>query len=143
MTFEDAGDVLGMVEAPLLVPDGFKVVAASLTEEQLDPTNPASDALIEQRIMVRFEHYGWCVGTVTAKVNDGRRTIERDRVNFVAKFDVDNGAASGDGPLARVVDVYDGSPSAEYESWLLLEPVLAPTEAAALPAAAGGAIVAV
>ena len=88
MTFEDAGDVLGMVEAPLLVPDGFKVVAASPTEEQLDPTNPASDALIEQRIMVRFEHYGWCVGTVTAKVNDGRRTIERDRVNFVAKFDV-------------------------------------------------------
>ena len=94
MTFEDAGDVLGMVEAPLLVPDGFKVVAASPTEEQLDPTNPASDALIEQRIMVRFEHYGWCVGTVTAKVNDGRRTIERDRVNFVAKFDVDNGAAT-------------------------------------------------
>jgi len=94
VTFEDAGDVLGMVEAPLLVPDGFKVVAASPTEEQLDPTNPASDALIEQRIMVRFEHYGWCVGTVTAKVNDGRRTIERDRVNFVAKFDVDNGAAT-------------------------------------------------
>ena len=88
MTFEDAGDVLGMVEAPLLVPDGFKVVAASPTEEQLDPTNPASDALIEQRIMVRFEHYGWCVGTLTGKVNDGRRTIERDRVNFVAKFDV-------------------------------------------------------
>ena len=43
MTFEDAGDVLGMVEAPLLVPDGFKVVVASPTEEQLDPTNPASD----------------------------------------------------------------------------------------------------
>ena len=32
VTFEDAGDVLGMVEAPLLVPDGFKVVAASPTE---------------------------------------------------------------------------------------------------------------
>lgn len=140
MTFEDAGDVLGMVEAPLLVPDGFKVVAASPTEEQLDPTNPASDALIEQRIMVRFEHYGWCVGTVTAKVNDGRRTIERDRVNFVAKFDVDNGAATD---LSLESSMYDGSPSAEYESWLLLEPVLAPTEAAALAAAAGGAIVAV
>ena len=39
--------------------------------------------------------------------------------------------------------MYDGSPSAESELWLLLEPVLAPTEAAALPAAAGGAIVAV
>ena len=140
VTFEDAGDVLGMVEAPLLVPDGFKVVAASPTEEQLDPTNPASDALIEQRIMVRFEHYGWCVGTVTAKVNDGRRTIERDRVNFVAKFDVDNGAATD---LSLESSMYDGSPSAEYESWLLLEPVLAPTEAAALAAAAGGAIVAV
>ena len=80
------------------------------------------------------------MGTVTAKVNDGRRTIERDRVNFVAKFDVDNGAATD---LSLESSMYDGSPSAEYESWLLLEPVLAPTEAAAaLPAAAGGAIVA-
>ena len=80
------------------------------------------------------------MGTVTAKVNDGRRTIERDRVNFVAKFDVDNGAATD---LSLESSMYDGSPSAEYESWLLvLEPVLAPMEAAALPAAAGGAIVA-
>jgi hypothetical protein len=68
------------------------------------------------------------------------RYIERDRVNFVAKFDVDNGAATD---LSLESSMYDGSPSAEYESWLLLEPVLAPTEAAALPAAAGGAIVAV
>ena len=68
------------------------------------------------------------------------RYIERDRVNFVAKFDVDNGAATD---LSLESSMYDGSPSAEYESWLLLEPVLAPTEAAALAAAAGGAIVAV
>ena len=67
------------------------------------------------------------------------RYIERDRVNFVAKFDVDNGAATD---LSLESSMYDGSPSAEYELWLLLEPVLAPTEAAAL-AAAGGAIVAV
>ena len=45
MTFEDAGDVLGMVEAPLLVPDGFKVVAASPTEEQPDPTNSLHSAI--------------------------------------------------------------------------------------------------
>ena len=108
MTFEDAGDVLGMVEAPLLVPDGFKVVAASPTEEQLDPTQPGQRRAHRagQRIMVRFEHYGWCVGTVTAKVNDGRRTIERDRVNFVAKFDVDNGAATD---LSLESSMYDGS----------------------------------
>jgi len=129
----------GEAEAPLLVPEGFEIVAASPTEEQLDPTSPASDALVEQRIMVRFENYGWCVGKITAKVNDGRRTIERDRVNFVAKFDVDNGAATD---LSLESSMYDGSPSAEYESWLLLEPVPAPTEAAALPAAAGGAIAA-
>ena len=111
-------------------------MAASPTEEQLDPTSPASDALVEQRIMVRFEDYGWCVGKITAKVNDGRRTIERDCVNFVAKFDVDNGAATD---LSLESSMYDCSPSAEYQSWLLLEPVPAPTEAAALPAAAGGA----
>ena len=68
------------------------------------------------------------------------RYIERDRVNVVAKFDVDNGAATD---LSLESSMYDGSPSAEYESWLLLEPALAPTEAAALAAAAGGAIVAV
>ena len=50
-------------------------------------------------------------------MNDGRRTIERDRVNFVAKFDVDNGAATD---LSLESSMYDGSPSAEYESWLLL-----------------------
>ena len=105
MTFEDAGDVLGMVEAPLLVPDGFKVVAASPTEEQLDPTNPASDALIEQRIMVRFEHYGWCVGTGrlrrrrrrTSRVVDVRR-LAVGRVRVVAAVRACAGADGGGGP---------------------------------------------
>ena len=44
MTFEDAGDVLGMVEAPLLVPDGFKVVSRPRRRRSSStrPTRPAT-----------------------------------------------------------------------------------------------------
>ena len=42
-----------------------------------------------------------------------------DQVNFVAKFDMDQGRTTD---LSLDATMYDTSPSAEYESWLLLEP---------------------
>ena len=39
-------------------------------------------------------------------------------VNFVAKFDIDDGPTD----LSLELTEYDPSPSAAYESWLLLEP---------------------
>ena len=39
-------------------------------------------------------------------------------VNFVAKFDIDDGPTD----LSLELTEYDLSPSAAYESWLLLEP---------------------
>ena len=40
-------------------------------------------------------------------------------VNFIAKFEIDEGTTE----LALEATEYDTSPSADYESWLLLEPV--------------------
>ena len=39
--------------------------------------------------------------------------------NFIAKFDIDDGETTD---LALEAKDYDTSPSAEYESWMLLEP---------------------
>ena len=55
------------------------------------------------------------------------------RVNFVAKFVMDNGASTD---LSLSAAEYDTSPSADYEAWLLLKPTVQATMA--LPAAAGG-----
>ena len=40
------------------------------------------------------------------------------QVNFIAEFDIDEGAQTD---LALELHEYDTSPSAEYESWMLLE----------------------
>ena len=80
-----------------------------------------SDALLGKVLMVRFEHYGWwgwCKGTITGKVVDRRRTINKEAINFIAEFDIDDGASTD---LSLDVSEYDPSPSADYQSWLLLQ----------------------
>ena len=69
--------------------------------------------------MVRFEHFGWCKGKITGKNVDRRRTISKDQINFTAEFDIDDGASTD---LSLELATYDTSPSAQYESWLLLKP---------------------
>ena len=61
------------------------------------------------------------------------RRIGTGRVNFVAKFVMDNGASTD---LLLSAAEYDTSPSADYEAWLLLKPTVQATMA--LPAPAGG-----
>ena len=46
-----------------------------------------------------------------------RRAIGGDAVNFIAKFDIDDDTTE----LSLEAQYYDPSPSADYESWLLLE----------------------
>ena len=70
------------------------------------------------RAIERFEHYGWCKGTITGKVVDRRRTINKEAINFIAEFDIDDGASTD---LSLDVSEYDPSPSADYQSWLLLQ----------------------
>ena len=79
----------------------------------------------EPTAQVHFEHYGWCKGTITGKVVDRRRTINKEAINFIAEFDIDDGASTD---LSLDVSEYDPSPSADYQSWLL-------------PAAGGGGLI--
>ena len=83
-----------------------------------DSSKAESDALLGKVLMVRFEHYGWCKGTITGKVVDRRRTINKEAINFIAEFDIDDGASTD---LSLDVSEYDPSPSADYQSWLLLQ----------------------
>ena len=48
------------------------------------------------------------------KVTSRSRSINRKRVNFVAKFDIDEGATTD---LSLDAAEYDPSPSADYQSW--------------------------
>ena len=59
---------------------------------------------------------------------DRRRTINKEAINFIAEFDIDDGASTD---LSLDVSKYDPSPSADYQSWLLLQ------EAAGLSAGGG------
>ena len=108
----------GRWEAPLRVPAGFEILSCAPSTEQLDSSKAESDALLGKVLMVRFEHYGWCKGTITGKVVDRRRTINKEAINFIAEFDIDDGASTD---LSLDVSEYDPSPSADYQSWLLLQ----------------------
>ena len=111
--------MLGEGEAPLRVPDGFDIVTCAPAAEALDSSNVASDEMIGKMIIVRFEYFGWCKGTITDKIVDKRRTINKDQVNFKAEFDIDKGDTTD---LSLGLGEYDTSPSADYQSWLLLAP---------------------
>ena len=96
------------------------------------PTAPAANMLIGSKIIVKLEHYGWCIGTLTEKNTNRRRKINGKMVNFIAKFDIDGGETTD---LSLEVTEYDISAFAGYESWLLLEPLveMEPTVEAAEP----------
>ena len=49
---------------------------------------------------------------------DRRFKNKGNMVNFIAKFDIDEGTTQ----LSLELSDYDISPDAEYDSWLLLEP---------------------
>ena len=84
---------------------------------------PCCDVLLYQPTVAtaRCVDYGWCKGTIIGKINDRRRAIEGDTVNFLARFDIDQGRSTD---LSLEASMYDTSTSADYESWLLLEEVL-------------------
>ena len=56
------------------------------------------------------------------------RKIGGVQVNLIAEFDIDEGARTD---LALEANEYAPSPSANYESWLLLEPIPVPAPAPA------------
>ena len=79
-----------------------------------------SAALLGKPIFVRLKDFGWCRGDLVECVPNRARKIGGVQINFIiAKFDIDEGETTD---LALEAKDYDTSPSAEYESWMLLEP---------------------
>ena len=82
------------------------------------PFRSASEQLLEKVLLLRLEGYGWCRGVILELVPNRTRKIGGVQVNFIAKFDVDEVSTD----LVLEAKDYDTSFSADYESWMLLEP---------------------
>ena len=94
----------------------------------LDPFHAASGSLVGKPIFLRLKDFGWCRGKLVGRVPNRTRKIGGVQVNFIAEFDIDEGAQTD---LALEASEYDTSPSADYESWMLLEPSAVPAPALA------------
>ena len=126
----DAAEVLDededdLVEALLEVPDGFVICEEPPSEEALKfvgkPASAVSKALVGCRIALRWEGFGWCIGTITSVNEDARRSINKDKVNFFVQYDMEH-----DEPhVPHVLRAEDYHPSADanYDSWLMLRAV--------------------
>jgi hypothetical protein len=135
LTEEDAGEVLDEaqveVEGALVVPDGFKI-SDPPSEEALivsKPPSAAAKALEGRRILRKWEGFGWCSGIITKANDDLRRSIGGDKVNFFAHYEID-GEDEDDVPHVLELGEYRTTDDAEYDSWLLLEPLESPGEEA-------------
>ena len=68
--------------------------------------------------------FGWCAGVITSVDSDGRRTIDKAKVNFFARYDMD---PEEEEPVPHVlessINTRQPTEDAEYNSWLLLEKV--------------------
>ena len=90
----------GEQELPLRIPDGYRIVMMAPAAEKLDSSKKESDALLDlcstsSSSCASRASYGRCKGTIVSKVNDRRRVIAGDSVNFLAEFDVDKGRMQG------------------------------------------------
>ena len=84
-----------------------------------EPLLPAQQQPTSSSAVVPTPAEPWCKGTITDKIIDRRRTINKDQINFKAEFDIDKGDSTD---LSLGLGEYDTSPSADYQSWLLLAP---------------------
>ena len=46
----------------LRIPSDMKIVTMAPAAETLDPFNEASESLLGKTIIMRSEHFGWCIG---------------------------------------------------------------------------------
>ena len=60
----------------------MKVVQMAPAVEKLDPLVAASDELLGEAIILRFEHFGWCIGELKKKNTGKRRKIDGKMVKF-------------------------------------------------------------
>ena len=76
----------------------------------LDPFHAASSSLVGKSIFLRLKDFGWCHGKLVERVTNRTRKIGGVHVNFIAEFDIDEGAQTD---LALEASEYDTSPSAD------------------------------
>ena len=115
-----ADEVLGpeegaVPEAPFALPEGYQI-AASPTDEELDPWAEASGRLVGMRISYNWPGMGWVLGTIKASNRDRRYTVTGNVVNFVAKFDQDDGATT----RLYLTSAEHGETGGE-DAWVLLD----------------------
>ena len=79
--------------------------------------------------MRKWEGFGWCMGEIMRVNDDARRSIGGDKVNFFAHYEID-GEEEPDVPHVLELSEYQTTDDAVYDSWLLLEVVGVPAEAA-------------
>ena len=72
--------------------------------------------------MRKWEGFGWLAGVLTSVNSDGRRTIDKEKVNF---FGATTWTRRRRSPSLTCSSSrqYDTTEDAEYDSWLLLEKV--------------------
>ena len=78
-----------------------------------------------RRILRKWEGFGWCSGVITKANDDLRRSIGGDKVNYFARYEID-GEDEDDVPHVLQLSEYRTTDNAEYDSWLLLEPLEEP-----------------
>ena len=96
--------------------------------DSLDPFSAASASLVGNEVYLSPPEG---LRLVPQRVSNRTRKIGGVQVNFVAEFDIDEGARTD---LALEASEYDTHAFAEYESWMLLEPIATPAPAPAASA---------
>ena len=127
-TEDDTADVLAEAcvetEAQLTIPMGFQICTEAPSEEALTFSKPASaagKALEGSKIMMKWEGFGWMLGSITQANEDARRAIEGKKVNFFVLYK----GEESNGPVPHVLEGtrYQTEEDGEYDSWFLLEPL--------------------
>jgi hypothetical protein len=108
--------------ADVLPPGYTKVITPPATDFELDPEKPsAQEMLVGKKILWRWAEFGWCLGTVVRRNGDKRRKTGSGEVaTFILCFEMDEGATTS---VVLTANRYSTSPDADYESWMLLEPI--------------------
>lgn len=127
-TEDDTADVLAEAhieaEAQLTIPVGFQICTEAPSEEALTfskPASAASKALEGRQIMMKWEGFGWMLGSITQANEDARRAIDGKKINFFVLYKGEE--ANGAVPHVLEGTRYQAEEDGEYDSWLLLEPL--------------------
>ena len=108
--------------APKEPPHGFRIVADPPSAEALifsKAASPAADALVGCSVLFNWPAVGWCLGRITSRNSDARKSVKMDdgvavKKNFNIYYEIDGEEAC----TALRLEEYNGDDEC---SWVLLE----------------------